>query len=329
MRYRIGIDLGGTNVAAGLVTPSCEIALKRSAKTDSSSGDAVIGGMAELVAGLLSDGGVSPSGIDALGVACPGTVDSARGVVERSANLPLRDTHMAELLAVGTGIDASRVRIANDADAAAFGEYKAGSGRGTRDFLLVTVGTGIGGGYISDGRILTGRNHAGGEFGHTVIVFDGEPCGCGRRGCAEKYCSAKALVRLTGEALADCERRGVHTLMADMVARDGRISGRTAFRAADEGDAEAAAVVDLYIRYLACALTNYINIFQPEVLAVGGGISNEGERLLAPLRELVMKEVYNRSQPPEMITDIRRAELGRDAGIVGAAMLSGVQGQPH
>lgn len=319
--YNIGIDLGGTNIAAGIVTRDGKIVSKYTAKTDVSSEEAVISGLADAVRALKEESGLPDGAIGTLGVACPGIVDSTRGIVERSANLPLLGTHVAEALAARTGFDVSRVKTANDADAAALGEFHVGSGRGVRDFLMITIGTGIGGGFISGGKILTGRNHAGGEFGHTVIVFGGEPCGCGRRGCAEKYCSAKALVRLTGEALADCERRGVHTLMADMVERDGRISGRTAFRAADEGDPEAAAVVDLYIRYLACALTNYINVFQPEILAIGGGISNEGEKLLAPLRRVISEEIYNRYQPDELKTKIRRAELGGDAGIIGAAML--------
>ncbi len=225
------------------------------------------------------------------------------------------------MLAESTGIDVSRIRLANDADAAALGEYSAGAGRGAHDFLMITIGTGIGGSYISDGKILTGKNHAGGELGHSVIVYGGELCGCGRRGCAEKYCSATALVRITETAIKEYGRRGVETVMTELVKSDGRVSGRTAFRAADAGDEAGKAVVDEYISYLACALTNYINIFQPEVLAVGGGVSNEGERLLAPLRERVYAEMYNKRQPTEMYTRICRAELGGDAGIVGAAML--------
>ena len=319
--YNIGIDLGGTNIAAGLVSVEGEIIKKYSAKTDASSEGGVISGMAGAVLALLHESGISADEVGTLGVACPGIVDSGRGIVECSANLPLLDTHVAELLAEGTGIDVARIKTANDADAAALGEFYAGAGRGVREFLMITIGTGIGGGYISDGKILTGSTHAGGEFGHTVIVFDGEPCGCGRRGCAEKYCSATALVRLTREALCECERLGKKTLMADMVIRDGKISGRTPFRAADAGDEAAIAVVDRYIAYLACTVTNYINIFQPNVLAVGGGISNEGERLLAPLRERVHAEMYSRLQSPESYTKIVRAELGGSAGIVGAAML--------
>lgn len=320
--YRIGIDLGGTNIAAGIVAPSGEIIKKYSAKTDASSEQTVISGMAQAVSSLLREGGVPVGDVDTLGVACPGIVDGKRGIVEFSANLPFLGTNVAKLLSDQTGIETARIRTANDADAAALGEFYAGAGRGVRGFLMITIGTGIGGGYISDGRILTGSNHAGGEFGHTVIVYGGEPCGCGRRGCAEKYCSATALVRMTRDAIEECERCGTRTMMSDMVlAGDGKISGRTSFRAADAGDAAAAAVVDRYISYLACALANYINVFQPEVLAVGGGISNEGERLLAPLRERVYAEVYNKRQPRELYTEIKRAELGGDAGVVGAAML--------
>ncbi len=319
--YNIGVDLGGTNIAAGIVSPDGRIFEKLSIKTDVSSERAVIGGMAEVVIELMRRSGLGGGDIGTLGVACPGIVDGDRGVVEYSANLPLLGTDIVGGLSALTGIEKERVRIANDADAAALGEYRFGAGVDCTDFLMITIGTGIGGGYISDGKILTGKNHAGGEFGHTVIVFGGEQCGCGRRGCAERYCSASALVRQTSAAIEDCERRGVKTLMAKMAEEYGKVSGRTPFRAADAGDEEAKAVVDRYISYLACTVTNFINIFQPEVLAIGGGISNEGERLLAPLRERVLGEMYNKRQQRMLYTEIKRAELGGDAGVVGASEL--------
>lgn len=317
---RIGIDLGGTNVAAGIVNDAGEVLYRYSAKTDTKSERSVVGSLSMAVGSLLQMSGISADDIS-VGVACPGTVNSVRGIVEYSANLPLCGTDVAGMLSSETGVDVSRIYMANDADAAALGEYRAGAGRGAHDFLMITIGTGVGGGYISDGKILTGRNHSAGELGHTVIVYGGEPCGCGRRGCAEKYCSATALVRLTKAAVAECERRGVKTLMTEIAEADGKFSGRTAFRAADRGDEAGAAVVDEYISYLSCALTNYINIFQPEVLAVGGGVSNEGERLLDPLRNRIYGEMYNKRQPESFYTKICRAELGGNAGVVGAAML--------
>ncbi len=319
--YNIGIDLGGTNIAAGVVSRDGEISERYTAKTDVSSEGSVMSGLAEAARTLLAKTGLGTEQIGTLGIACPGIVDGESGVVEYSANLPLLGADVVGEVSRLTGIERGRIRIANDADAAALGEYRFGAGRGCGDFLMITIGTGIGGGYISDGKILTGKNHAGGELGHTVIVFGGEECGCGRRGCAERYCSASALVRQTKAAIEDCERRGVTTLMSEMAKSYGKVSARTAFRAADEGDEAAAAVVEKYISYLACTVTNYINIFQPEVLAVGGGVSNEGERLLVPLRERVLAEMYNKRQPRALYTEIKRAELGGDAGVVGASEL--------
>lgn len=319
--FKLGIDLGGTNTAAGIISESGEVLYKYKEKTDTCSEAAVIGSLAAAVRSLLKEAGEDAEEIGTLGVACPGTVDGERGIVEYSANLPLLETNVAQMLSEAVGVDVSRIKTANDADAAALGEYRAGAGVGTRDFLMITIGTGIGGGYISDGKILTGKNRAGGEFGHTVIVFGGEACGCGRRGCAERYCSAKALERMTKAKIAECEASGEKTAMPEFAAAEGRVSARTAFRAADAGDRAAKEVIDSYIAYLSCALTNYINVFQPEVLAIGGGVCNEGERLLAPLRERVYAEMYNKRQPPERYTRICCAELGGGAGAIGAAML--------
>ena len=204
MKHRIGIDLGGTNIAAGIVAPDGTVTHKYSAKTDTASESSVIGGMAAAVRGLMNECSLTTDDIEMLGVACPGIVNGERGIVEFSANLPLVNTNITAMLSELTHIAPDRIRTANDADAAALGEYRAGAGRGTREFLMMTIGTGIGAGYINDGQILTGHNHAGGELGHIVIVFDGEPCGCGRRGCAERYCSATALVRMTKAAIAEC-----------------------------------------------------------------------------------------------------------------------------
>ncbi len=320
MKRKIGIDLGGSNVAAALVGDGGEILYRYAAKTDRGSAASVIRGLADAVVGIERACSLSNDDIGSIGVACPGSVDRDRGVVDFSANLPFSGDDVAGGLSSLTGVDRGRIKLSNDADAAALGEYHFGAGRGVREFLMITIGTGIGSGYINDGKILTGFNHAGGELGHTVIVYDGEPCACGRRGCAEQYCSAPALARQTRAAVAESEAAGVHTVMSDIAARDGKFSARTPFRAAELGDEAAVAVVDRYVSYLACAIANFINIFQPEVLAVGGGVSNEGERLLAPLRDRVDAEIYGNGASGAR-TRIVRAALGNDAGIVGAAML--------
>ncbi|MGM9642832.1 MAG: ROK family protein, partial [Eubacteriales bacterium] len=196
---------------------------------------------------------------------------------------------------------------------------KVGAAKGSHSWVMITLGTGVGGGIVIDDKIYSGFNYAGAELGHIVIVCDGRPCSCGRHGCWEAYSSATALVKMTEEKIAECKAKGIKTAMEDYAATRGKVSGRTSFDCMRAGDAAAKEVVDTYIRYLACGITNIINIFQPEVLSIGGGISNEKDNLLIPLLPLVKREVYGSSIVTE--TDIRIATLGNDAGIIGAALL--------
>ena len=181
------------------------------------------------------------------------------------------------------------------------------------------MGTGVGGGIIIDDKVYSGFNYAGAELGHIVIVADGEPCGCGRRGCWEAYSSATALIRMTKEKIAACAAAGRPTLMSAMAEEQGKVSGRTAFDAMRAGDEAAREVVDIYLKYLAQGLINIINIFQPEVLSIGGGISNEGDSLLEALVPMIRKEVYGQGIVPN--TRICIATLKNDAGIIGGAVL--------
>ena len=209
--------------------------------------------------------------------------------------------------------------LTNDANAAAWGEAIAGAAKGTRNSVMITLGTGVGGGIIIDGKIYSGFNYAGAELGHIVIQKDGAPCSCGRRGCWEAYSSATALIRMTEEKLEECRHDGRETLMAEDVRARGKVSGKTAFDAMRKGDAAAEEVVNVYLDYLACGLVSIINIFQPEVLSIGGGISNEGDSLIALLEPRVRKEQYGGGLVP--LTHIRIATLKNDAGIIGAAVL--------
>ena len=204
----------------------------------------------------------------------------------------------------------------NDANCAALGEAVAGCGKGVKDFIMITLGTGVGSGIIVNGKLVTGLNYAAGEMGHTVIVYNGEQCNCGRRGCWEKYSSATALITQTKDAM----RRNASSVMWDMVDGDiTKVTGRTAFDAMRKGDEVAKKVVDKYIGYLACGISNIVNIFQPEILAVGGGIGNEKENLLTPVRKILASERYSIHAKKQ--TALRVAELGNDAGIIGAALL--------
>ncbi|MCD7944598.1 MAG: ROK family protein [Clostridia bacterium] len=322
---KIGVDLGGTNTAAGIVDGSgAKLSAKVSVPTKRGDENEIVESIVSAVEGLLLTARAEVGDVMSIGLASPGIVNREEGIVEFASNLPLRDFPLAAAVSERLSIDRERVHMVNDAAAAAIGEYFAGAGRGTRDFIVMTLGTGIGGGIIVDGHLLTGHNHAGGEIGHTVIVEGGEPCGCGRRGCAEAYCSVTGLIRMTKESIDKCGKSSVPTLMTDIAAEAGKIGGRTAFDAMRAGDAAGTVVVERYITYLAAAVTNYINIFQPEVFAVGGGISNEGDTLIVPLREKVYAEMYNRSQPRALFCEIKRAELGNDAGIFGAALAENV-----
>ncbi len=311
--YRIGIDLGGTNIVVGVVneqydilaTAQCKTAMPRPA-------DDIIASMVQLCHEAVEKAGLTMTDIDAVGVGTPGSCNTRTGVVERAENLdfihmPLRDKLGALLH--------KPVHIENDGNAAAYGETLAGAAKGKKNCVCITLGTGVGGGVILDGCILDGHNFAGAELGHTVIAIDGVACSCGRQGCWEAYSSATALVRQTKEAM----QANKDSLLWKLSNNGQRITGRTAFDAMRAGDAAAKAVVDRYIRYLACGVTNMVNIFQPEVLCIGGGISREGESLLAPVRALVEAEQF--AQMTASKTTICAAKLGNDAGIIGAAFL--------
>ncbi len=309
--YRIGIDLGGTNIVAGVVDENYKLIATAKCKTYAPRpADDIISDMARVSREAVSKAGLMPDDTDGVGVGCPGSCNLDTGIVERAENLDFINEPVQEKLQKLLG---KPVRIVNDADAAAYGETLAGAAKGTRHALCITLGTGVGGGAIVDGRIISGHNFAGGELGHTVIVANGEPCSCGRRGCWEAYASATGLIRQTKAAM----QKNKDSIMWQLSENGEHVNGRTAFDAMRAGDVAGKQVVEQYIRYLACGLTNMVNIFQPEVLCIGGGISHEGETLLAPVREIIEKEQF--AQTTASKTRICAAELGNDAGIIGAA----------
>lgn len=314
MKYYIGIDLGGTNIKAGVVNESYEIVSTAKVKTNlPRPAEEICADMADVAVKAAQKAGISMDEIVCVGVGTPGTANSATGVVEYSNNLGFENFHMAELLEKKLS---KPVYIENDANAAAYGEFVAGAAKGADHAVCITLGTGVGGGIIIDGKIYSGFNYAGAEIGHTVIEVDGPQCTCGRKGCFEVFSSATGLIRMTKEAMEEDKA----SKMWEMMKEDGdRVSGRLAFNAMRAGDKTAKKVVDKYIKYLAAGITNTINIFQPDILCVGGGVCNEGDPLLLPLKELVAKEVYTRNSKNN--TEIVIAKLGNDAGIIGAAFL--------
>ena len=313
MKYYIGIDLGGTNIKAGVVTDEFEIISKSTCKTNlPRPAEEICADMAKTALEAVKQAGLTIDQIEAVGIGTPGTANSDEGIIEYSNNLGFLDFHVADLMK--TFID-KPCYVENDANAAAYGEFVAGAAKGSNNAVCITLGTGVGGGIIIDGKIYSGSNFAGAEIGHMVIDPNGPKCTCGRCGCFEVFSSATGLVRMTNEAM-DADKSSV---MWKMKEEDGKVSARTAFNAMRAGDKTGTEVVDKYIKYLACGIANTINIFQPDILCIGGGVCNEGDPLLLPLKKLVAEEVYTKHSKKN--TEIVIAKLGNDAGIIGAAFL--------
>ncbi len=318
--YYIGIDLGGTNIAAGVVDENHKIVKKASVPTGASRhADEITADIAALCRRVADEADVPFDAIEYIGIATPGSAKCDTGEILYANNLPFSNYNMAKKLSSMLGVE-KRVYIENDANAAAKAEAVAGAAKGSKYSVMITLGTGVGGGIILDGQVYTGFNYAGAELGHIVIKKGGRKCSCGRCGCWETYSSATGLVRTTREKLEECRKTGRKTIMEEMIGGDlSRVSARTAFNAKRRGDEVASEVVEDYVNDLVCGLVNIINIFQPNVLSIGGGISGEGDYLLNMLPEKVFAETYSRGDTPQCTLKI--AEMGNDAGIIGAAAL--------
>ncbi len=313
MKYYVGIDLGGTNIVAGVVDEEYNIIAKASTKTNCPRPEKEIADdMAKMALQAVKNANLDISDIEWIGIGTPGIANSTTGIIERANNLGFENTPMVKY--ISESID-KPVFIENDANAAAYGEYVAGAAKGAKNAVCITLGTGVGGGIIVDGKIYAGSNFAGAEIGHTVIEVDGAQCSCGRKGCFEAYSSATGLIRMSKEAMAQFPE----SIMNKMAEEKGKVTARTSFDAMRAGDKPAKDVVDKYIKYLAAGITNTINIFQPDVLCIGGGVCNEGDPLLLPVKALVEKEDFASNSTKR--TEIVIAKLGNDAGIIGAAFL--------
>lgn len=311
--YRIGIDLGGTNISAGLVSDNGQLLYKASIPTSSVSDKELTELMAKFCLEIIKRCDISDKDLRSIGIGCPGVCDDENGILLYTVNLPFHNTPIAEIFSEYFNVP---VHLANDANCAALGEIVAGGAKGYKTSITLTLGTGVGGGIIIDGKIFTGFNHAAGEMGHIVIHTDGESCGCGRKGCLEAYASATALIRETKRAF----KENPESVIAQLCDNDiNKINAKTPFDAKRAGDPIGTAIVDKYIQDLAEGIINYINVFQPEIILLGGGVSKEGDYLLEPLKEYVFKYSYGHNFLPR--TEIKCAVLGNDAGIIGAAML--------
>lgn len=311
--YRIGIDVGGTNIAAGLVDEALRIVDRASVKTDlPTTVDQILDKVSALIAQLMERSGLTAARVERIGVGVPCTAYEETGYMEDAAHLGFERGSLVRPLQERCGIP---VAIGNDADVAAWGEYKT-CGYDVSSFVLITLGTGIGGGIILAGRLWSGINYAAGELGHMVIRAGGARCCCGRRGCFEAYASATALIAQARERM----RGDPDTLLWQLC--DGSldaVEAKTVFDGAAQKDPASLALLDDYTGHLAEGIANIINIFQPAVLCIGGGVSAAGEALLGPVREKVAPMIYTRNCG--INTQIMLARLGNDAGIIGAAML--------
>jgi len=310
-KYYIGIDLGGTFIKGGVVDSDGNILVCDKTPTESElGGGKVASNIATLAERLLQTSGVSKAQIVGIGVGSPGMIDSAKGEVVFSGNLQWTHFPIAKETEKRIGIP---VKLANDANVAALGETKFGCGKAYNNTIFITLGTGVGGGIVIDGKLFEGNRSAGAELGHAVLMVGGEQCTCGRKGCFEAYASATALIRDTKRAmLADkgCKMWEIGGLEA--------VTGKTPFDYYDT-DASAISVVDRYITMLGAGITNLANEFRPEAIILGGGVCAQGDTLLKPLQEILDKELFAGEKGPQVKLLI--ATLGNNAGLLGAAAL--------
>ncbi|MCL2226690.1 MAG: ROK family glucokinase [Oscillospiraceae bacterium] len=310
----IGIDLGGTNIAAALVDSSGEILKRTSIRTNVSGGaKTVVNGLVSVCDLLLRN---TTEQLSMIGIGVPGTVNAETGEVVFTPNLPLSRIHLANELAKKFGC---AVKLGNDANCAALGEALVGGAKGAKDVVFITLGTGVGGGVIIGGKLITGVSGAACELGHTVIIAGGRKCGCGRQGCWETYASAEGIVRTAVEIIGGY-KESLLWERCDGFAE--RLDGKAVFEVYRSGDEAAQIIVKKYVEHLGAGITNVVNALEPELICIGGGLSNAWDCLSEPLNKIVNAEKFYRFSPDAPQTKIVKAKLGNDAGIIGAASLA-------
>ncbi len=310
-KYYVGIDLGGTFIKGGICDDLGNIILSGKVPTQTEMGaERVMDNIGNLANSLLEKAGLSSGDVEGLGMGVPGMIDSKNGVCIFSNNFGWKDVKISEGIKNRTGLS---VEISNDANAAALGECKFGAGKEFDDMILLTLGTGVGGGIVVGNKLIEGNKSAGAELGHAVIVADGEDCTCGRKGCLEAYCSATALIRDTKRAMENHK----DSKMWEIGSLD-KVTGKVAFDYKDV-DVYAKEVVDNYIEKLACGITNYANIFRPQAVILGGGVCAQGDNLIKPLQKILDRDIFAGELGPKC--EVRIATLENTAGILGAVAL--------
>ena len=311
VKHYIGIDIGGMTIKGIILKADGTVLCQDRIETGCEfGGENMCKNIVELINRMMLKVGDYKTDVAGVGVGCPGLIDSKTGTVVFAGNLKLEYFPLAKTISDKVGLP---VKITNDANAAALGEAKFGAGKKFSDSILITLGTGVGSGVIIDGKLYEGGKSAGTEIGHMVIEHDGELCTCGRRGCFERYSSASALMKKTREVMEDDTSSEMWSKYTPQT-----VSGRTPFEFYDT-DHAAKKVVDWYVKYLACGITNIVNIFRPQIVMLGGGVSEQGEKLTAPVQKLVDKEIFAGTDfaPVKVV----KATLGSAAGAYGAAAL--------
>ncbi len=310
-KYYVGIDLGGTFIKGGIVNENGEILLEDKVPTQTEKGgEAVAENIANLAKSLMERMGLTAEDVVGLGMGVPGMIDSKKGVVVFAGNLNWEHFPVGDEVAKRTGLT---VKVANDANVATLAEVKFGVAKAYDDAIMLTLGTGVGGGIVVDGKLIEGNQGAGAELGHAVICAGGEQCTCGRKGCLEAYASATAIIRDTKRAMSAHK----DSKMWEIGELD-KVTGKTAFDYKDV-DSYAREVVEHYYEMLACGITSFANVFRPQAIILGGGVCAQGEALVKPVQARVNKEIFAGNRGPQV--PILIAELGNSAGLLGAAAL--------
>ena len=311
---RIGVDIGGTAIKLGVVNAQNEIICKESTPTEAALGvEHVIDNLLAATQRMLEKCHITYEDCIGMGIGCPGTIDSEKGIVEYSNNIDWENVELAKEIQQRISIP---VRVENDANCAVLGEMAAGRAKGHKNVVLITIGTGIGSGIICDGKIFYGGANGGGEAGHTVIRVDGEQCTCGRKGCLEAYVSATALIRDAVRAAQKHPESLLNVLCDNNI---DKMNAEIPFTACKKGDVVAQELIGNYFTYFGEFLTNIVNIFRPDVILIGGGVSEQGDYLISPLQEYVQKYAFGGKHI--FIPEIKKAALANQAGLIGAANL--------
>lgn len=313
MHY-IGVDLGGTTVKVGLLDEAYNIIEKVAAPTGNErSSEEILKDMAMLCKEVMVKHGLTEKDVHSIGIGCPGIASPKDGIIQFSSNLNFDQVNVRTEIQKYIDID---VYVDNDANCAALGEVICGAAKGHDDVIVVTLGTGVGGGIILGGKVNGGAFFGAGEVGHHIIELDGHPCGCGRRGCWEQYASATALIRDAKEAAIQNPGTKMITLAEGNAIE--AINAKVVFDAAQAGDTVAQEVLDTYFKYIAHGITNLVNILQPGMIVLGGGMSAQKENLTVPVTKYVQEQMYGGLK---LQSKIEAAILGNDAGIIGAALV--------